>query len=80
MSYSDLLKHVHQLAKLFVEFLKHNLKSLNLEAALHVHAEFHILEDQSVKWGIPSNASAYTFVSGLAVTMDSCAAWCASQA
>ena len=86
MSDGDLMRHVTQRAKLFVDFFMHNkYGDTPLEEALRINAEFHILKGQSVEWSkelrsIPSNANAHTFVSGLAVTMDSCALWCASQA
>ena len=81
MSDADLLRHVNQLAKLFVEFFMHkNYGRTTLEDALLVYVEFHSLEAQSSGTrSIPSNAAAYTFVGGLAVTMDFCAPWCASQ-
>ena len=42
---ADLLGHVNQLAKSFVEFFMHNnYGRTTLEKALSVYAEFHILE------------------------------------
>ena len=75
---------VTQRAKLFVDFFMHNkYGDTPLEEALRICAEFFISLRASQSSGvtcIPSNAIAHTFVSGLAVTMDSCAPWCASQA
>ena len=74
--------------KLFMDFFMHNRDGdTPLEEALRVYAEFHILEGQPVEW-TRSNKHAFkcncphrdTFVSGLAVTMDSCAQWCVSLA
>ena len=51
MSDADLLGHVNQRAKLFVEFFMHNIYGrTTLEEALRVYAEFHILEGQPVEW------------------------------
>ena len=51
MSEADLLGHVNQRAKLFVEFFMHNnYGSTTLEETLSVYAEFHILEGQQVEW------------------------------
>ena len=48
---ADLLRHLNQRAKLFVEFFMHkNYGSTTHEEALHVYAEFHILEGQPVEW------------------------------
>ena len=49
MSEADLLGHVNQRAKLFVEFFMHNnYGSTTLEEALRVYAEFHIEGQQVV--------------------------------
>ena len=51
MSNGDLMRHVTQLAKLFVDFFMHKkYGDTPLEEALRVYAEFHILEGQSVEW------------------------------
>ena len=51
MSNGDFMRHLTQLAKLFVDFLMHNkYGDTPLEEALRVYAEFHILEGQSVEW------------------------------
>ena len=53
MSDGDLMRHVTQLAKLFVDFFMHNKYGDTpgpVEEALRVCAEFHILKGQSVQW------------------------------
>ena len=55
MSDSDLLRHVTQLAKLFLDFFMHNkYGDTTLAEALQVYAlaEFHILEGQPVELSI----------------------------
>ena len=47
----DLLRHVTQWAKLFVDFFLNNkYGDTPLEEALQVYAEFHILKGQPVQW------------------------------
>ena len=51
MTNGDLLRHVTQRAKLFVDFFLNNkYGDTPLEEALLVYAEFHILEGQPVEW------------------------------
>ena len=83
MSNGDLLRHITLQAKLFFNFFMHNRYG---DTLLRRHCVFmmnsissRVSQSSGVR-SIPSNAIAHTFVSGLAVTMDSCAPWCASQA
>ena len=77
------MRYVTQLAKLFVDFLCTINMGVPLLTRHCVVIQNSISSRASQSSGarsIPSNAIAHTFVSGLAVTMDSCAPWCASQA
>ena len=84
MSEADLLRHVNQRAKLYVElFMHNNYGSTTLEEALSVYAEFHILEGQQVEWSkehsFKCNCPHFCQWASCQITMDSYALWCASQ-
>ena len=90
MSDGVLLRHVTWRAKLFVDFFMHNkYGDTPLEVGIpllrrHYKCMQNFISSRASQssgvTSIPSNAIAHTFASGLAVTMDSCAPWCASQA
>ena len=83
MTCGDLMRHVTQLAKLFVYFFLNKKYGIPL-LRRHYKCKQNFISSRASQssrvTSIPSNAIAHTFASGLAVTMDSCAPWCASQA